>query len=124
MDLVLERWPSRILAAAVAAAATAALSLELWKHVEAGRLVQEGSVASLVQAERLEPNNAELYWRQGRQELYSESDSPAASIASLDKATQLDPRAGIYWTDLAQARESAGDEQGAAEDLARARADR
>jgi len=122
MELVLERWPSRILAVAVASAATAALSLQLWKHLEAGVLMQEGTVASLQQAERLEPENAELYWRQGLQELYTESNSPAASIISFERATQLDPKTGIYWTDLAQARESSGDARGAAEDLARARA--
>src|SRR5271168_5038867 len=122
MEMVLEGWPSRILAAAVAMAATAALSLEIWKHLEAGRLAQEGTLASLEQAERFEPNNAELYWRQGRQEMYSESGSPQDAIAALDKATQLDPKAGVYWTDLAQAREGAGDAKGAAEDLARARA--
>jgi len=122
MELVLERWPSRILAAGVAVAATAALSLELWKHLEAGWLAQEGSLASLEHAQQLEPRNAELYWRAGRLELFSESGSPAAGVAALDRATKLDPRAGAYWVDLAQARESAGDVEGAAQDLARARA--
>jgi hypothetical protein len=122
MELVLERWPSKILAAALAAASTAALSLELWKHVEAGRLAQEGTVEGLAQAQRLEPRNAELYWRMGRLELYSELGDPKAAVAALDEATQLDPHAGVYWADLAQARESVGDVPGAAEDLERARA--
>jgi hypothetical protein len=121
MELVLERWPSRILAVAVSLAATAALSLQLCKHVEAGWLAQEGSVVSLERAQKLEPRNAELYWRMGRLELYSESGDPRGAIAAFEQATQLDPRAGVYWADLAQARESAGDTQGAAEDLARAR---
>jgi hypothetical protein len=122
MELVLERWPSRILAAAVAVAATAALSLELWKHLEASWLAQEGSLASLERAQQLEPRNAELYWRAGRLELFSEAGTPAAAVAALDRATKLDPRAGTYWADLAQARESAGDLEGAARDLAHARA--
>jgi len=122
MELVLERWPSRILAAVVAVAATAALSLELWKHLEASWLAQEGSLASLEHAEQLEPRNAELYWRAGRLELFSESGNPSAAVSALDRATKLDPRAGAYWADLAQARESAGDVEGAAQDLARARA--
>jgi len=122
MELVLERWPSRILAAAVAAAATGALSLQLWKHIEAGRLAQEGTVASLRQAQQLEPNNAEWYWRMGRLELFSESGDPKAAVAALDEATQLDPHSGLYWADLAQARESTGDVRGAEEDLLRARA--
>src|SRR5271155_1308914 len=122
MELVLERWPSRILAAAVVAAATAALSLELWKHLEAAWLAQEGSLASLERAQQLEPRNAQLSWRAGQLELYSESGTPLDAVASLDRATQLDPAAGVYWADLAQARESAGDEEGAANDLARAQA--
>jgi len=122
MELVLERWPSRIFAAAVAAAATAALSLQLWKHLEADRLAQEGTVASLERAEQLEPRNAELYWRLGRLELFSESGSPAAAVAALEQATLLDPRSGAYWADLAQARENAGDVERAGQDLAHARA--
>ena len=122
MELVLERWPSRILAAAAAVAATVALSLELGKHLEASWLAQEGNLASLEHAEQLEPRNAELYWRAGRLELFSEAGTPAAAIADLDRATKLDPGAGAYWTDLAQARESSGDLEGAARDLAQARA--
>ena len=121
MELVLESWPSRIIAAALAVAATASLSLNLWQHIEAGRLADEGGVLSLQQAERLEPANAELYWREGRQELYSESGNPAAAITALEKAAQLDPRTGIYWTDLAQARESNGDLAGAVADFGKAR---
>lgn len=122
MELVLERWPSRILAAAVAVAATVALSLDLWKHIEADRLAQEGTVVSLGRAVHLEPRNAELYWRLGRAELFSESGSPAAALAALDEATQIDPRSGAYWVDLAQARENAGDAVGAARALDSARA--
>ena len=122
MGLVLERWPSRILAAAVAVAATVALSAELWKHVQADRLAQEGSVSSLRQALRLEPRNAELLWRLGRAELFSESGSPAAAVAALEEATQLDPHSGAYWADLSQARENAGDIGGAARALEQARA--
>jgi len=122
MELVLERWPSRILAAAVAAAATAALSLELWKHVEAVVLAQDGTVAGLERAQQLEPKNADLFWRMGRLQLFSESGSPSAAVAALEQATKLDPRTGIYWADLAQARESGGDVEGAAQDLARAQA--
>jgi tetratricopeptide repeat protein len=117
MELVLERWPSRILAAAVAVAATAALSVELWKHVEAGRLAQEGSVKSLERALRLEPRNAELYWRLGRAQLFSEAGSPVAAIAALEEATALDPHTGAYWVDLSQARENSGDAVGASRAL-------
>src|SRR5271155_4607642 len=122
MEPVLERWPSRILAAAVAVAATAALSLELWKHVEADRLAQEATVDSLEHALRIEPRNAELYWRLGRAELFSESGSPAAALAALDEATRLDPRSGAYWVDLSQARENGGDSAGAERALDAARA--
>jgi hypothetical protein len=122
MGLVLERWPSRILAAAVAVAATVALSAELWKHVQADRLAQEGSVSSLQQALRLEPRNAELFWRLGRAELFSESGSPVAAVAALEEATQLDPYSGAYWVDLSQARENGGDTEGAARALEHAQA--
>jgi len=122
MELILKRWPSRMLAAAVATAATAVLSLELWRHVEADRLAQEGTVDSLEHALRLEPRNAELYWLLGRAELFSESGSPAAAIAALDQATQLDPHAGAYWVDLSQARENAGNVAGAERALDAARA--
>jgi tetratricopeptide (TPR) repeat protein len=121
MELVLESWPSRILAAAVVVAATAALSAELWKHVEAERLAQEGSIKSLHQALRLEPRNAELYWQLGRAELFSEAGSPSAAVAALDEATELDPHSGAYWADLSQARENAGDIAGAARALEEAR---
>jgi hypothetical protein len=122
MELVLERWPSRILAAVAAVAATVALSAELWKHVQAGRLAQEGRVTSLEHAIRLEPSNAELYWRLGRAELFSESGSPAGAVAALEEATHLDPRSGAYWVDLSQARENTGDAEGAARALEQARA--
>jgi tetratricopeptide (TPR) repeat protein len=122
MELVLKGWPGRISAAAVAVAATAALSLTLWKHLEATWLAQEGSLASLERAQQLEPRNAELYWRAGLLELYSESSSPSDAATAFDQATKLDPRAGIYWADLALARENAGDMEGAGRDLARARA--
>jgi len=122
MELVLESWPSRVLAAALVVAATAALSLQLWKHLEADRLTQEGTVDSLTRALRLEPRNAEIFWRLGRAELYSEAGSPAAAVAALDEATRLDPHSGAYWVDLSEARENAGDEAGAASALASARA--
>jgi len=121
MELVLERWPSKILAAALAVAATSVLSLEVWKHVEADRLAQEGTVSSLEHALRLEPQNAEFYWRLGRAQLFSESGSPAAAVAALDKATRLDPHSGAYWVDLSQARENAGDITGAERALDAAR---
>lgn len=122
MELVLEHWPSRILAAAVLIAATVGLSLQLWKLFYADRLAQEGSVNSLEHALRLEPRNAELYWRLGRMELFSESGSPVAAIAALDEATRLDPYSGAYWVDLSQARENAGDLAGAGRALEAARA--
>ncbi len=122
MELVLERWPSRILAAAFLVAATVALSLELWKHFHAERLAQEGTVSSLEHALQLEPRNAEIYWRLGRAELFSESGSPAAAVAALDEATRLDPHSGTYWVELSQARENAGDVSGAESALDTARA--
>ena len=121
MELVLESWPSRILAAAVAVAATIALSAELWRHVEAQRLAQEGSVKSLERALKLEPRNADLYWQLGRAELFSETGSPAEAVAALEKATELDPHSGTYWVELSEARENAGDMAGAARGLASAR---
>lgn len=122
MDLTLERWPSRILVAAVAAAVTALLSLELWKHIRADRLAREGTILSLEQAVRLEPRNADLHWRLGRAELFSEGGSPAAAQAALVQATALNPLAGAYWVDLARAREGEGDSAAAAGALERARA--
>lgn len=122
MELVLESWPSRILAAAVALAATAGLSVELGKHVEAERLAEEGTVQSLERALRLEPRNAELYWQLGRAELFSEAGSPVAAVAALEEATELDPHSGAYWADLSQARENAGDTAGAGRALDAARA--
>jgi tetratricopeptide (TPR) repeat protein len=122
MDLVLERWPSRILVAAAAAAVTASLSLDLWKHVQADRLAREGSITSLEQAVRLEPRNAELHWRLGRAELFSEGGSAAAAVASLTQATTLNPAVGAYWVDLARAQEGEGNNRAAASGLERARA--
>jgi hypothetical protein len=122
MEIVLERWPSRILVAAVAAAVTASLSLDLWKHFQASRLAREGSITSLEQAVQLEPQNADLHWRLGRAELFSEGGNPTNAVASLAQATALNPLAGAYWVDLARAREDQGDTHAADRDLERARA--
>ena len=122
MELVLEGWPGRILAAAIAVAATVALSAELWKHAEAQRLAQEGSVTSLERALKLEPRNADLYWQLGRTELFSETGNSAAAVAALEQATAMDPHSGTYWVDLSEARENAGDMAGAARALDSARA--
>jgi len=122
MELVLEGWLRRILAAAIALAATVALSAELWRHVEAQRLAQEGTVSSLERALKLEPRNADLYWQLGRVELFSEAGSPAAAVPALEEATRLDPYSGAYWVDLSEARENAGDLAGAARALEAGRA--
>jgi hypothetical protein len=122
MELILERWPSKIFAAAVAAAVTASLSLDVGKHLQADRLAHEGSVHSLERAIELEPRNAELYSRLGRAQLFSEAGDVKAAVATLQRSTELDPRSGSYWADLGQARESSGDIEGAARDYARAQA--
>lgn len=122
MELVLEGWPSRILAAAIAVAATVGLSAELWKHVEAQRLAQEGTVKSLERALKLEPRNADLYWELGRVELFSEGGNPAAAVAALQEATALNPRPGAYWVDLSEALENTGNMPGAERALDAARA--
>ncbi len=122
MQLALDRWPSRILVAVAAGAITVALALDLWKHFEAYRLEREGSIFSLEQAVRLEPQNAELHWHLGRAELFSEGGSGTAALDSLTRATSLNPYAGNYWVDLARAQEGAGDSTAAAADLERARA--
>jgi len=122
MELVLERWPSRMCAAAAAAAITASLALILWKHFEADRLAREGSIRSLELAVRLEPQNADLHWRLGRAELFSEGGSTEEAEASLSRATALNPLSGAYWVDLARAREAEGDMGAVERDLERARA--
>jgi len=122
MELVLEHWPSRIFVATAAAAITVPLALVLWKHVQADRLAREGSITSLEQAVPLEPRNADLHWRLGRAELFSEGGSTAAAVNSLEQAAALNPQVAAYWVDLASAREAGGENVAAASDLERARA--
>lgn len=122
MELVLERWPGRILVAAVAVAITAPLSMDLWRHAQADRLAREGSISSLQQAVRLEPRNADLHWRLGRAELFSEGGNTPAAVTALQEAASLNPAVGAYWVDLALAREGQGDTSAAGSALTRARA--
>ncbi len=61
-------------------------------------------------AARLEPENAEYWYRLGRyRQLDFEHADPALAIAYYRRALAIDPRSAFYWMDLADAYESAGD---------------
>lgn len=120
MVLALDTLPRKLLLAALAAAATAGLGLPLWSHYQVSRYSAQGTRENLERAVALQPGNAELHNRLGRVLLYSPLGDGAEARAALERATQLGPRTAAYWTDLALARELAGDLPGAQQALDRA----
>lgn len=120
MVLALDTLPRKLLLALLAAAATAGLSIPLWSHYQVSRLSAEGTRENLERAIALQPGNPELHNRLGRVLLYSPLGDGGAARAALERAVQLGPHTASYWTDLALARELAGDLAGAAQALDRA----
>jgi hypothetical protein len=58
----------------------------------------------------LDPDNADIEHRLGMMLFYSErSAKQDAGLPHLRRATELDPREGLYWSDLASACEASGD---------------
>lgn len=121
MELLLDSLFRKLLAVLAAAAATAGLSLPLWRYFQVERLEAEGSPASLEHAIQLQPEKAALHNRLGHILLFSEADNSARALAAVERATALDPHSGAYWVELSLAREQQGDVAGAEQALGRAR---
>lgn len=121
MELLLDNLLRKGMAVTAAAAATAALSIPLWRYFQVDRLEAEGSQASLERAAQLQPEKAALFNRLGQGLLFSETQDAGGAIAPLERATTLDPYNGTYWVQLSTAREQQGDLAGAEQDLERAR---
>jgi tetratricopeptide (TPR) repeat protein len=121
MLLRLESWTKKLGVIALVAAASVPFALSLQGIVRAEQLSRRGTAESLIRAIALQPGNARLHNQLGRVLLFSpESDSRAAENY-LQRATQLDPTSGDYFTDLAMSREMHGDLAGAQDALERAR---
>ncbi len=73
----------------------------------AERWMQSTDPAVLERATRLEPQNAETWYRLGRVRSILIQDIPG-SIPALQRATALDPRHARYWMDLALAYQYTG----------------
>ncbi|MBI3405418.1 MAG: tetratricopeptide repeat protein [Acidobacteria bacterium] len=114
--------PRKLALVGVAALATLALALPLSAHFRAAYHADFGTREHVIKAIELTPRNAELHNRLGRLLLYSPLGNPHQAVRELQLATQLDPRTGQYWVDLATASEIAGDLRGAEAAVARARA--
>ena len=121
MELLLHSMGRKLLAVIAAVAATAGLSLPLWRYFQVERLEAEGSPASLERAIQLQPEKAALYNRLGHLLLFSGADDNGRAVATLEKATALNPHAGAYWVELSTARELQGDLTGAENAMERAR---
>lgn len=121
MELLLESMARRLLAVIAAVAATAGLSLPLWRYFQVERLEAEGSPASLERAIQLQPEKAALHNRLGHLLLFSGAEENGRAMATLERATVLNPHAGAYWVELSTAREQQGDLAGAEKAMERAR---
>ena len=121
MVLALDTLPKKLLVLLLALVASVPLSLSLWSQYRAEAFARKGSAESLEQAIAIQPGNAELHNRLGRVLLYSPAGDPARAKGELERAAALDPRAGAYAIDVALERELAGDMDGAAQAIARAR---
>lgn len=113
--------PRQAVVLGLALLATASLMVPLWGHYRADALARSGTQQDLEQALALQPGNAELHNRLGRMLLLLPLGDAQQARSHLEEAVRLDPRAGIYWVDLALGRELSGDLAGAAEALRRAR---
>ena len=122
MELLLQSMIRKLLAVIVALAATAGLSLPLWRYFQVERLEAEDSPPSLERAIQLQPEKAALHNRLGHLLLFSGAEDNGRAMAALEKATALNPHAGAYWVELSTARELQGDLAGAEQAMGRARA--
>lgn len=85
------------------------------------RLAAEGTQESLQEAVAIHSRDAELHNRLGRVLLYAPLGDVARTLAELQRAVELDPGNGVFWMDLALAREINGDLEGAAAAIRKAR---
>lgn len=120
MILELNTRPRKCALAGVAALATVGLWFPLSAQYWAAHHSAAGNQEGLEKALAFQPGSAELHNHLGKLLLYSQN--PQRSLMELEKATQLDPRAGHLWADLALAHESNGNLEAASAALARARA--
>jgi tetratricopeptide (TPR) repeat protein len=84
-------------------------------------LSRAGTQDSLRRALQAQPADADLHNKLGRILLYSPESDSAQAEQHLSRATALDPYNGLYWADLALAREMRGDLDGSWQALAAAR---
>lgn len=121
MVLVLDTLSRRVLAAITCLGLSSFAALSLWSTVRSEQLSRRGTAAALQLALQMEPRQAELHNRLGRILFHSPEGSAANALASLERATQLDPHSAAYWLDLSLARELRGDTAAAALALRKAR---
>src|ERR1700687_33236 len=121
MELILDNAFRKTMVIAAATAATAAIALPLWRYLQVDRLEALATPASLQRAIALQSEKPSLYNRLGGVLQFSEDDPGNRPLAALQHATELNPRSGAYWVDLALAREQQGDLSGADQALRRAR---
>jgi tetratricopeptide (TPR) repeat protein len=121
MVLALDTLPRKLTTLLLALAASVPLSISLWSQYRADFYSRQGTVEALQQAIAMQPGNAELHNRLGRTLLYSPSGDVARAKGELERAAALDPRTAGYTIDVALDMELAGDFDGAARAIERAR---
>ena len=99
------KWPAAI----VAIVAAAWLCYGGGKHALAAHYAASPNFENWVRATRIEPNNAETWYRLGRfRQLDFDNEDLPLAISYYRRAVQLNPKSPYYKLDLASALETAG----------------
>ena len=117
------RFPSRFQAALFLlsiAAPAVLLATEALRIIVAQSLAESRDASNVERAIALDPNNPELHYRLGNLYLSEVAADPADAVASMRRATELNPNHWKYWLGLAQASFLAGDRDAAAQGFERA----
>ena len=120
MTINLDSLPRKLAVIGALALTSAALTLPISAHYRAAAAAEPGTQAGLEQAIALQPRNAELHNRLGRVLLYTPLADAARTQRELELATQLNPRSGQFWLDLAMFHEGRGNLTAAGAALERA----
>src|SRR3954462_7359995 len=111
MRVALQALPSKLLFALGSTTLCLASAFVSLRHYQASTLAAGDGPATLRAALRVEPLNAEAWEQLARTQLFGEQDANAA-IASLQRATALNPHASSAWLLLATALQVHGDDAG------------
>ncbi|HEV2493652.1 MAG TPA: hypothetical protein VG204_11355 [Terriglobia bacterium] len=99
-----------VLLLAIVVALSIVLGAAVLRTGVAETLASSGSASDLQRALTIDPGNAELHRQVGVFDLYlADPPDPAAALAHLHRAVELDPESPLYWSNLGAACESAGD---------------